>query len=68
MTLSQNDILGKKARQFLQTRQMAGELQLSKVGIYCSTNPKYVALTFAVSLATETVKSKLLLCDASDCC
>lgn len=67
-TLSQNDTLGKKAGQFLQTRKTAGELQVSKAGIYCATNPKYVALAFAALLATETSKSKLLLCDASDCC
>lgn len=66
MTLSQNDILGKKARQFLQTRKMAGELQLGKIGIRCATKPKYVALAFATLLATEIVKSMLLL-DASDC-
>lgn len=50
---------------------MAGEWQLSKaqeIPIYCATNPKYVALAFAALLATEAVKSKLLLCDASDCC
>lgn len=54
------DILGGKARQFLQTTKTAGESQLSKVGICCVTNPKCMALAFAALLAKETMKSKLL--------
>lgn len=45
----ENDILGKKARKFLQAGKTAGELQLSKVGIYCATNPKYMALALAAT-------------------
>lgn len=41
------DILGRKARQFLQTTRTAGESQLSEVGICCATNSKHVALAFA---------------------
>ena len=57
-----DDILGRKARQFLQTTKTAGESKLSKVGICCATNPKYVALAFAALLAKNPGKSKLLFC------